>query len=111
MFFLYEDTGLHRVLHGTTLAYPPRRASGLRGGWRESYRGTALGRSVGGASLAGARAAGHQRVVLETLDCMVAAQALYAGLGFREVPQGSSGGDAPGNVRKLECDLTVAASA
>jgi len=72
---------------------------------REPHRRLQLGRRLAEAALAGGRAGGHKRVVLETLDFMTAAQALYADLGFREVPKGA----APDNVRKLECDLAAAA--
>lgn len=74
---------------------------------RAPYRGLKLGRGLAEAALEGARAGGHERVVLETLDFMTTAQALYADLGFREVPKG----DAPASVRKLACDLTAAAPA
>lgn len=73
---------------------------------REPYRGLKLGRRLAEAALQGARDGGQRRVVLETLDFMTAAQALYADLGFRAVPKG----DAPATVRRLQCDL-VAASA
>jgi GNAT superfamily N-acetyltransferase len=80
----------------------------LRRLWlREAFRGLGLGRRLTEAALTGARAAGHRRVELETVDHMTAAQALYADLGFHEVPKG----DAPDNVRKLEYDLTQAALA
>ncbi|MGF1628520.1 MAG: GNAT family N-acetyltransferase [Kiloniellaceae bacterium] len=74
---------------------------------RAPYRGLKLGRGLAEAALEGARAGGHERVVLETLGFMTTAQALYADLGFREVPKG----DAPASVRKLACDLTAAAPA
>jgi ribosomal protein S18 acetylase RimI-like enzyme len=74
---------------------------------RSPYRGLKLGRGLAEAALQGARAGGQRRVVLETLDFMTAAQALYAELGFQEAPKG----DAPDNVRKLVCDLTAAAPA
>lgn len=74
---------------------------------RPSYRGEKLGRRLMEAALAGARDAGHRRVVLETLDFMTAAQALYGDLGFRTVP--SEG--APQNVRRMACDLAATAPA
>ena len=74
---------------------------------REAFRGHGLGRRLVEAAVAGAKAGGHRRMVLETLDFMTAAQRLYAELGFREMPQG----DAPANVRRLACDLSLAASA
>lgn len=74
---------------------------------RDAFRGLGLGRCLAEAALAGARAAGHRRLELETLDDMVAARALYAELGFREVPAEGL----PANVRRLACDLTALASA
>jgi len=73
---------------------------------RPEHRGLKLGRRLAEAALAGARGGGRCCVVLETLDFMTAAQALYAELGFREVPKG----DAPANVRRLRCDLAAAAA-
>ena len=73
---------------------------------REAFRGLQLGRRLAETALAGARAGGRCCVVLETLDFMTAAQALYADLGFREVPKG----DAPDNVRRLQCDLAAVAA-
>ena len=82
-------------------------ASEMKRLWvREPCRGLQLGRRLAEAALAGARAGGHKQVVLETLEFMAAAQALYADLGFREVPKG----DAPADVRRLQCDLTAAAA-
>lgn len=78
---------------------------------RPACRGVKLGRRLMTAALAGAREAGHQRVVLETLDFMTAAQALYADLGFRAVPRDSLGGGAPANVRHMACDLAATAPA
>lgn len=74
---------------------------------RAPHRGLKLGRQLAEAALAAAREGGQRRVVLETLDFMTAAQALYADLGFREVPKG----DAPHNVRRLQCDLAAATTA
>jgi len=79
-------------------------AAEMRRLWvRKAHRGLGLGRRLAEAAIQGARAGGHRRLVLETLDFMTAAQALYADLGFRALPQG----DAPGNVRRLACDLSV----
>ncbi|WP_193367972.1 GNAT family N-acetyltransferase [Pelagibius marinus] len=75
---------------------------------REAYRGLGLGHRLAEAALAGARAGGHRRMVLETLDFMTAAQALYAELGFRAVPPEPG---TPANVRRLVCDLSALASA
>ncbi len=74
---------------------------------REAYRGLKLGRGLVKAAIGGARTAGHRRILLETLDFMAAARALYADLGFVEEPRG----DAPANVRRLRCDLVASITA
>ncbi|MGE5766565.1 MAG: GNAT family N-acetyltransferase [Bacteroidota bacterium] len=73
---------------------------------RPEHRGLKLGRRLAEAALAGGRGGGRCCIVLETLGFMTAAQALYADLGFREVPKG----DAPENVRRLRRDLAAAAA-
>src|SRR5206468_5624598 len=53
---------------------------------RQAHRGTGLGRELAEAALEAAREAGYSCVLLDTLDDMESARALYAELGFREIP-------------------------
>ncbi len=53
---------------------------------RDRFRGLGLGRALAEAILDAAREAGYSCVLLDTLDEMESARALYAELGFREVP-------------------------
>jgi putative acetyltransferase len=53
---------------------------------RPAYRGSGLGRLLTEAILDAARAAGYHCVLLDTLDDMEAARALYEDLGFDEIP-------------------------
>jgi putative acetyltransferase len=53
---------------------------------RPSSRGTGLGRHLSLAAIAAARGMAYDRVRLNTLPSMTRARALYAALGFREIP-------------------------
>ena len=53
---------------------------------RDAFRGLGLGRQLVEAALDAARTAGYSAVLLDTLDDMEAARALYKDLGFAEVP-------------------------
>ena len=53
---------------------------------RKAFRGFGLGLQLAEAVLDAARRAGYASVLLDTLDDMEAARALYAGLGFEEIP-------------------------
>jgi len=53
---------------------------------RRAYRGFGLGRQLAEATLDAARRAGYTCILLDTLDDMEAARALYEELGFEEVP-------------------------
>ena len=53
---------------------------------RKAFRGLGLGRQLAEAVLDTARVAGYSSVLLDTLDDMEAARALYAELGFEEIP-------------------------
>ncbi|HUP28970.1 MAG TPA: GNAT family N-acetyltransferase [Usitatibacter sp.] len=52
---------------------------------RPAYRGTGLGRTLTLRAIDTARAIGYQRLVLDTLPMMGAAQRLYADLGFMDI--------------------------
>lgn len=53
---------------------------------RRAFRGFGLGRELTEATLDHARQAGYHCVLLDTLDDMEAARALYTELGFEEIP-------------------------
>jgi len=53
---------------------------------RPGFRGLGLGRQLAEAILDAARGAGYGCVLLDTLDEMESARALYEDLGFAEVP-------------------------
>lgn len=53
---------------------------------RKAFRGFGLGRQLAEAILDEARRAGYSSVLLDTLDDMEAARALYEDLGFEEIP-------------------------
>lgn len=53
---------------------------------RKAFRGFGLGRQLSEAILDEARQAGYSSVLLDTLDDMEAARALYEDLGFAEIP-------------------------
>lgn len=53
---------------------------------RPDYRRLGLGRLLAEVTLDSARVAGHHSVLLDTLSDMEAARALYAELGFYDIP-------------------------
>lgn len=70
---------------------------------RPAGRGQGLGAALAGAILDLARKAGYQRVRLDTLPSMAAAQQLYRRLGFREI--GPYGHDPVPGTLFMELDL------
>lgn len=53
---------------------------------RKAFRGFGLGRQLAESVLDAARMAGYHSVLLDTLDDMESARALYAELGFADIP-------------------------
>ena len=53
---------------------------------RKAFRGFGLGRELAEATLDAARQLGYDHVLLDTLDDMESARALYAELGFESIP-------------------------
>jgi ribosomal protein S18 acetylase RimI-like enzyme len=53
---------------------------------RKPFRGFGLGRELAEATIDAARQAGYACVLLDTLDDMESARALYTDLGFEEIP-------------------------
>ena len=53
---------------------------------RQSFRGLGLGRQLSEAILDAAKRSGYRCVLLDTLDEMESARALYEDLGFEEIP-------------------------
>jgi len=53
---------------------------------RSAYRGTGLGRRLTETALQAARDLGYERIRLDTLPQMAAAQRLYEDLGFQDIP-------------------------
>jgi ribosomal protein S18 acetylase RimI-like enzyme len=53
---------------------------------RQAFRGLGIGRALAEAILDMARQAGYSYVLLDTLDDMESARAMYVDLGFEEIP-------------------------
>jgi len=71
---------------------------------RKAFRGFGLGRQLSEAILDEARRAGYSSVLLDTLDEMEAARALYEDLGFEEIPPYYHNPHAGAHYLKVELD-------
>ena len=71
---------------------------------RKPFRGFGLGRQLTEAILDEARRAGYSCVLLDTLDDMEAARALYEDLGFEEIPPYYHNPNAGAHYLKVELD-------
>lgn len=71
---------------------------------RKAFRGLGLGRQLAEAILDEARRAGYSCVLLDTLDDMEAARALYEDLGFTEIPPYYHNPHAGSHYLKVELD-------
>lgn len=71
---------------------------------RKPFRGFGLGRQLTEAILDEARRAGYSTVLLDTLDEMEAARALYEDLGFEEIPPYYHNPHAGAHYLKVELD-------
>ena len=71
---------------------------------RKAFRGFGLGRQLTESILDEARRAGYSSVLLDTLDEMEAARALYEDLGFEEIPPYYHNPHAGAHYLKVELD-------
>ncbi|MFM8589843.1 GNAT family N-acetyltransferase [Limnohabitans sp.] len=71
---------------------------------RKAFRGFGLGRQLAERILDEARRAGYSCVLLDTLDDMEAARALYQDLGFEEIPPYYHNPHAGAHYLKVELD-------
>ena len=74
---------------------------------RKAFRGFGLGRELAEAMLDCARQAGYACVLLDTLDDMESARALYADLGFEEIPPYYQSPIAGAHYLKVEIDCVT----